>query len=182
MTPPPSHPIRRRLAVIALFFVGLAGLAGLAVVIDRLWRSLGACCTFDLGGLAPVVGGGLALAGLGLVIWSVWVQYTQGHGTPAPLVATRQLVTTGPYVWCRNPMTLGALIFYLGLGFSLGSGFVLALTGLVFTGLLRYIAVHETRELTQRFGEDYRAYCRRTPFLIPRCHLAPPRDIDEDAG
>ena len=182
MTPAPPHPIRRRLAVIALFFAGLAGLAGLEVIIDRLLRGLGAGCTFDLWGLHPVIGAGQALAGLGLVIWSVWVQYSQGRGTPAPLVATRQLVTTGPYAWCRNPMTLGALIFYLGLGFGLGSGLVIALTGIIFTGLLRYIAVHETRELAQRFGEDYRAYCRRTPFVIPRCRLDPPSHIDEHAG
>lgn len=180
MTPAPPHPIGRRLAVVALFFAGLVGLAGLEVVIDRLSRSLRAGCTFDLWGLHPVVGGALALAGLGLVIWSVWVQYSQGRGTPAPLVATRQLVTTGPYALCRNPMTLGALIFYLGLGFSLGSGLVIALTGIIFTGLLRYIAVHETRELTERFGDDYRAYCRRTPFVIPRCRMFPSRHIDKN--
>ncbi len=180
--PPSPIPTHRRVAVIALFFAGLAGLALLAVAIDWLWRDLGGCCSFDLWGFHLLIGAALALAGLALVIWSVGVQYTLGRGTPAPRVATRQLVTTGPYAWSRNPMTLGALILYLGLGIGLGSGFVIALTGIIFAGLLRYIAVHETRELTQRFGEAYRAYCRRTPFLIPWRVATPPRPVDEDTG
>lgn len=180
--PPSPIPTHRRVAVIALFFIGLAGLALLAVAIDWLWRDLGGCCAFGLRGFESLIGGALALAGLALVLWSVRVQYTVGHGTPVPRVATQRLVTTGPYAWSRNPMTLGALILYLGVGIGLGSGFVIALTGIVFTGLLRYIAVHETRELTQRFGEAYRAYCRRTPFLIPWRLSTPPRPVDEDTG
>jgi protein-S-isoprenylcysteine O-methyltransferase Ste14 len=66
-------------------------------------------------------------------------------------------------------MTLGALLFYLGIGVWMGSWAVIILTGLVFSGLLVYIFYHKTDELTERFGEEYQAYKRRTPFLLPRC-------------
>jgi len=38
----------------------------------------------------------------------------------------------------------------------------------IFATLLSYIYHHETEELTQRFGADYRAYKQNTPFLFPR--------------
>ena len=102
----------------------------------------------------------MELVGLALVLGPIGVQYTEEHGIPAPQVATQRPVTTGPYAWSRNPMTLSALIILLGLGMGLGSGFVIASTVVIVTGLLRDIAVHETRELTLRVGEAYRAYRR----------------------
>lgn len=168
MTPLEPHPASRRRRLVAAFFIGLAGLVLLAVGLDGPWRRGLGWGAFDLGGLNQIAGAALALAGLALVIESVKVQYTLGQGTPVPLAATRQLVTAGPYAWTRNPMTLGALDLYLGLGLGLGSGLILGLTALVFTGLLTYIYIHETRELGERFGEAYHAYRRRTPFLIPR--------------
>jgi len=84
-----------------------------------------------------------------------------------PKVATQKLVTNGPYAYSRNPMTLGALLVYLGIGVWMGSGVVIALTVIVFSGLLTFIYVHETRELTERFGNEYLEYRKRTPFLCP---------------
>lgn len=166
---PTAPPAARRRRVIAVFFTGLAGLALLAAAVGWGcdWR-LG-WLPFDWGGLQLVLGAGLGVGGLALVIWSVAVQYTLGQGTPAPAVATRHLVTQGPYACTRNPMTLGALGLYLGIGLGLGAGTVVALTAVVFSLLLTFIYVHETRELTERFGDRYRDYRRRTPFLIPRC-------------
>jgi protein-S-isoprenylcysteine O-methyltransferase Ste14 len=38
---------------------------------------------------------------------------------------------------------------------------------IVFSALLTFIYFHETRELSERFGEEYLAYKKRTPFLLP---------------
>jgi protein-S-isoprenylcysteine O-methyltransferase Ste14 len=125
-----------------------------------------------MGWVTWVVGPALAFGGLALVSWAVYIQYTLGKGTPVPAVATKKLVTQGPYAYSRNPMTLGALILYLGIGFWLGSGVVITLCVVVFIILLRFIYIHETRELAQRFGEPYLEYRERTPFLFPRFHLS----------
>lgn len=149
-----------RKKVIAIFFVGLALLAGVEVGLVWLIER----------GLRGRAGLGLPLAavGTGLVIWSVQTLYVSGLGTPAPMVATQKLVQSGPYRYTRNPMTLGASLFYLGLAVWGGSWLVFGLVWLVFTALLTYIYVHESRELEARFGVEYLEYRRSTPFLIPR--------------
>jgi protein-S-isoprenylcysteine O-methyltransferase Ste14 len=57
---------------------------------------------------------------------------------------------------------------YLGIGIWIESGLVILLTLIFFSGLLRYIKVHETAELAKRFGDAYLEYHKQTPFLIPR--------------
>jgi len=166
MTPPKEHPEKVRRRVIVLFFSGLVLMAVLAVGIGWAFNDLG---RIVIGGLNQVAGPILLLGGIVLVVWSVGIQYTLGKGTPAPKVATQRLVTEGPYAYTRNPMTLGALLMYLGIGVWMGSGVVIFLTVVVFSVLLVYIYHHETDELTGRFGEEYRDYKRRTPFLLPRC-------------
>jgi protein-S-isoprenylcysteine O-methyltransferase Ste14 len=113
-----------------------------------------------LGFLAVAIGGFL-------VSWSVWIQYTEGKGTPAPMAQTKQLIVDGPYTFTRNPMTLGAAIFYLGIAIWLGSSVAIGLILLVFTILLTYIYFYETKQLSLRFGKDYLEYKHKTPFLIP---------------
>ena len=123
-----------------------------------------------LGWVNPALGTTMAVGGIALVIWSVTIQYTLGKGTPAPKVTTQRLVTQGPYAYTRNPMTLGALLMYLGIGVWMGSGVVILLTMIVFSTLLVYIYKHETLELTERFGQVYTEYKKKTPFLWPRFH------------
>jgi protein-S-isoprenylcysteine O-methyltransferase Ste14 len=163
---PKGHPENLRRRVIALFFSGLSLMAVFAV-----W--LGWACAdwerFNLGWLNQTLGPVLIVGGVALVVWSVHVQYVIGKGTPAPKVATRELVTQGPYAYSRNPMTLGALLLYLGIGVWMGSSGVVILTVIAFSGLLTFIYVHETRELAERFGDTYLEYRKRTPFLLPHC-------------
>jgi len=166
MTPPKEHLEKIRRRVIVLFFSGLLLMAVLAVGIGWAFNDLGRN-GFDR--LNPVIGPILLLGGIILVAWSVGIQYTLGKGTPAPRVATQKRVTEGPYAYTRNPMTLGALLIYLGIGVWMGSGVVIILTVVVFSVLLFYIYHHETDELAGRFGDEYRDYKKRTPFLLPRC-------------
>lgn len=157
-----SETLRRK--VIVLFFLGLLLMAITAIGIGWICGDWG---RFHLGGLSQVSGGVMTVGGISLVAWSVFVQYTLGKGTPAPKVATQRLVTQGPYAYTRNPMTLGALLIYLGIGIWMGSGVVILLTLIVFSTLLIYIYNHETLELTHRFGEEYLLYKKQTPFLWP---------------
>jgi protein-S-isoprenylcysteine O-methyltransferase Ste14 len=107
--------------------------------------------------------------GLGTVAWSAATFWSRGEGTPAPPAAPRRLVTGGPFRYCRNPIQLGATLYYFGIGClaeSFGAGLVmLALTSVFGTAWHRLV---EEKELRMRFGEEYETYRRNTPYIIPR--------------
>ncbi len=115
-----------------------------------------------------IAGGLMILAGWLLGIWSNYLQFTLGRGTPVPVMATQKLIIRPPYAYCRNPMALGAIIAYSGVSVVMGSlgAALLVLLGAV--ALLTYIKVVEEQEMVARFGEEYLAYRRQVPFLIPR--------------
>jgi protein-S-isoprenylcysteine O-methyltransferase Ste14 len=101
-------------------------------------------------------------------IWSIYIQFTLGRGTPVPLMATQKLIIRPPYSYSRNPMALGAIVMYLGVAILFGSmgAVVIELLG---TGiLLTYIKRIEEKEMEIRFGQEYLNYKKQTPFLIPR--------------
>jgi protein-S-isoprenylcysteine O-methyltransferase Ste14 len=164
MDPTTEHPVSLKRKVIALFFSGLVFMVCVAIGTARIFADWG---NFRFGWLNQTLGFGLTLGGGALLLGSVYYQYNLGRGTPVPKVATQRLVTKGPYAYTRNPMTLGALLLYVGIGVWMGSGALVILTLIVFSALLTYIYLHETRELSERFGDEYRLYQTQTPFLIP---------------
>jgi len=115
-----------------------------------------------------IVGAGLALPGWIFGFWSIYSQFTRGRGTPVPLMATQKLIVEPPYTYCRNPMVLGTLGAYMGAAFlfQTAGGAIVVTVGTAV--LLIYVKVVEEKEMVLRFGDEYLAYKRRTPFLIPR--------------
>jgi len=172
------QPDRKEVAVtreriIGAFFMGLLLMLGLELGLIYAFGQIAGAPTLDLGwgnSTAGVLG---ILIGAYLVLWSVSIQYTLGQGTPSPRAATQNLIATGPYAFTRNPMTLGAACFYLGIAVWSGSIPVMILVLLIFAGLLTFIYFHETKELTARFGADYLEYKRKTPFLLPKLRRLP---------
>lgn len=76
------------------------------------------------------------------------------------------LVTSGPYAVVRHPQYLG---IFLGLaGFTLLGARPIAVIALI-TSVCTYLAlmIHEENENNRQFGEAYRAYRDRVPFIIP---------------
>ncbi len=123
---------------------------------------------FYYGLINPVIGLLFIVIGWLFANWTVKVQFSLGRGTPIPLMATQKLIIKRPYNYCRNPMTLGTTLFYLGVAIWLGSLSAIGL-GLVYpVGILIYIKLIEEKELEERFGSEYLEYKKRTPFLIPR--------------
>lgn len=123
---------------------------------------------FVFGLINSVVSLILMVAGWLFANWTVKVQFSVGHGTPIPLMATQKLIVRAPYTYCRNPMTLGTALFYLGVGIGLGSLSAVGLSLVYPAGILIYIKLIEEKELEERFGSQYLDYKRKTPFLIPR--------------
>jgi protein-S-isoprenylcysteine O-methyltransferase Ste14 len=158
-----------RIAVMVLAGLVFLGLLPFVVagIGPRLDRRLG-LPSLKLGRVGRTVGGLLVVVGFSLGFWSNIAQLTRGRGTPLPVIPTRELLTDGPYRYCRNPMTLGAIVAYLGIGIAAGT---VAGTALVlgFAGsLLVYLKRLEEGELAERFGEAYLAYKRDVPFFILR--------------
>jgi protein-S-isoprenylcysteine O-methyltransferase Ste14 len=157
---------RARLTAMAceslIFVFGIpACLVGIASTGGERWR-------FELSPPLMAVSLALAALGLSLGLWTVWVQFRYARGTPVPGMATKRLLTAGPYSLCRNPMALGTFVFYFGIATAISSlGAVLAVA--VFTiALLAYIKLIEEKEVSFRFGDEYVRYRQSTPFIIPR--------------
>jgi len=81
------------------------------------------------------------------------------------MMPTRRLVVEGPYNYCRNPMTLGVIIFYFGIDFLIGSLSSFGLTVLFMALILAYIKLVEEKELGARFGQEYIEYKRKSSIL-----------------
>jgi len=85
---------------------------------------------------------------------------------------TKKVVDSGVYAVTRNPMSLGYYLLALAIAFVSGS--TLATIAVLFTLIpahLFYLKFFEEVELELRFGESYREYKRKVPFLIPMCCL-----------
>ena len=90
-----------------------------------------------------------------------------GSGTAAFLL-TQRIVSESVYQRTRNPMSLGYYFACVGVGLLAGS------TALTLGALLIIIPVHvfnlkyfEEVELDHRYGQTYRDYKQRVPFLMP---------------
>ena len=164
-----EHRSSTRTAVILLLgpvFLGLLP-ALVAAAGPRLDRKLGRQ-PIRAGSAGRLLGWSMAVAGFSLGVWSVEAQVDRGRGTPLPVMPTQELLTDGPFRHCRNPMTLGAILAYLGIaitaGTTAGIGVVLASGAF----LVAYLKRVEEPELAERFGEPYLTYKRTTPFIVPR--------------
>jgi len=123
--------------------------------------------TTELAGIGVVVG----IIGLLLSLWAVIVQITIGKGTPVPLLGPQKLIVTGPYRFCRNPMTLGLTMYYTGAGIIINHGIAAALLLAVVLFHILYDAFFEEKELVRKFGNDYIHYKTTTPFILPKIRL-----------
>ena len=169
-----EHSERRR--ILALLPAGLVFLILLPYVILVLGPNLDARLGmqgFYVGVINIILGGVMMIVGGFFALWSIYAQMTRGRGTPLPLMPTQELLIRGPFAYCRNPMTLGTILAYLGLGIMAGTvcgcAIVLTLAAL----LLFYLKRFEERELAERFGDPYLRYKQQVPFIIPRLPKKP---------
>jgi len=109
----------------------------------------------------------LVIPGLYLLAISNKLLRALGSGANA-FRLTKHIVEKDIYNYTRNPMSLGYYLFSLGVGFISGSTL---LTLYVLLGLipahLFFLKFFEELELELRFGESYKEYKQKTPFLIP---------------
>jgi protein-S-isoprenylcysteine O-methyltransferase Ste14 len=115
-----------------------------------------------------LAGAALAACGLTLVVVTIRHFATTGRGTLAPWDPPRRLVVQGIYRHVRNPMITGVILILLGEVIAVRSR-AIAQWALLFAAInATYIPLLEEPMLENRFGEDYREYCRHVPRWIPR--------------
>ncbi|MDP2698692.1 isoprenylcysteine carboxylmethyltransferase family protein [Thalassospira sp.] len=78
-----------------------------------------------------------------------------------------ELVTTGPYSICRNPLYMFSFIGAFGAGAQSGSILIACACLLVCVGVFRPVVLLEEKVLMQTFGRAYRVYCNTVPRFRP---------------
>ncbi len=103
-----------------------------------------------------------ALILIGLALAAAGIRNFSRAATPVPTYKpTRALVTTGIHGWSRNPIYLGMLLVYAGIGIAVRSPWILVLA-LPLALTLRYrVVAREEAYLERRFGNAYREYKAR---------------------
>ncbi len=102
------------------------------------------------------------LLGLGLRMWATLFIGRR---------KSKQLVTEGPYSFCRNPLYLGTLLIMAGAGLCLENPVMLAAALLVAVPAHVLAAKAEEQYLEEVFGQAYRDYRQRVPRFWPRLRL-----------
>ena len=104
-----------------------------------------------------LVGALVSLFGLSLRAWAA------GH-----IRKNDALAISGPYAYTRNPLYLGS--FFLGLGFTIGSGrWVLGLLfAALFLGIYLPVMRVESRTMARLFSDSYEPYAAAVPLFFPR--------------
>ncbi len=80
------------------------------------------------------------------------------------------LIISGPYAYVRNPLYLGNVIIYFGLGIMSNAVFpYLQIIALIYFFFQYYEIVKvEENFLMQKFGDDYKDYCQKVNRFIPK--------------
>ena len=121
--------------------------------------ALGAWATSSKTPVSMAVGAAFLIPGVLLALAAV---RTLGH--------PQAVVSQGPYRWVRHPYLLAVLLLLVGMIVALRAWPAIVLL-LPTARLTVQRARREEHNLRLRYPEEYEAYSRRVPFLLP---LAPP--------
>jgi protein-S-isoprenylcysteine O-methyltransferase Ste14 len=142
---------------IAIFYPGLSRLDPLVGLEPLPWRPF-----FLIAGIL------LAIPGLYLLAASNKSLRALGSGANA-FRLTKRIVENDVYTSTRNPMSLGYYLLCLAIAFVSGSSLLtLAVLLGVIPAHLLFLKYFEEKELELRFGDAYREYRSKVPFLIPK--------------
>ena len=111
---------------------------------------------------------GVALM-IGSAAWLMWMYRTLGSNITDTVVTRREahFVRTGPYQFVRNPMYVGLLALFVGVGIAVGNWLLPLMGGVIFT-LLAIRTRTEERYLLERFPDQYGQYMREVGRFWPK--------------
>ncbi|HVG16182.1 MAG TPA: isoprenylcysteine carboxylmethyltransferase family protein [Chitinophagaceae bacterium] len=82
-------------------------------------------------------------------------------------VYAEELVTTGIFKHCRNPLYVGNILMLVGVGILSNSLIYMAIFIPAFLFIYQAIVLAEENFLRQKFGEQFVAYCTRVNRWVP---------------
>ncbi len=118
--------------------------------------------------LSLVVGLCLALAGEAIRFWGVAVAGTETR-TTGPVGGTH-LFIDGPFAYVRNPLYVGNMMMYVGVGIMSNAlmPYLVILAYGFFVVQYTMIVTKEEEYLQRAFGKEYERYVQNVPRFIPR--------------
>ncbi len=110
----------------------------------------------------------IALTGELIRLWGVSWAGSETRTTGG--VGGTYLIVSGPFAHLRNPLYLGNILMYTGLGIMSFALFPwLQIAGFLFFSFQYYMIVQaEEKYLEETFGEEFKAYKTSVPRFIPR--------------
>ena len=118
--------------------------------------------------LTLLIGFAVALIGELIRFWGVSWAGSETRTTGG--VGGTFLIISGPFAYVRNPLYVGNILLYLGLGIMSFALFpYLQIVAIIFFLIQYYFIVSEEEKyLLEKFKDDYRDYCKNVPAFFPR--------------
>jgi len=166
------HPLADILRRIGLLGTYMSIFGFYAIGMFSIWLARDHILVVDLGYSAPLSALAIVLLLVSIYIRVSWRRVLR----PASILGlpefsgrhkTDDLVTKGIYSHIRHPR-------YIEIGFTLwaaalfSNNLAVYLVGLAYIPLIYLVVILEERELRNRFGIEYDAYCSRVPRFIPK--------------
>ena len=148
-----------------LAFLALPGLVAFAVPLLIAWPRVrsGSFNPFAVILLVP---------GITLLIWCVRDFLVTGKGTLAPWDPPRNLVSSGPYRYSRNPMYVGVTLILWGWAIAFGSWALVLYALVVMVAFHLRVLLHEEPFLARTHGRRWDDYRSRVPRWMFRSRRA----------
>ncbi len=114
------------------------------------------------------VGFAILLLGECIRFWGVSIAGSETRTTGR--VGGTYLITNGPFAYVRNPLYLGNMLMYSGIGIMSMALFPWLLLAAIVWFYIQYylIVTNEEEYLRDRFGAEYAEYCRNVRRFAPR--------------
>ena len=116
----------------------------------------------------PVLDGMLNAVGMGLILFGFLFRISARGYKEENTSNGNALVKDGPYAVIRNPMYFGTFIIGAGVVVMLLEPWFFFLFAAVFFMIYIPQMKKEERVLSERFGQEYKDYCKLTPKYFPR--------------
>ena len=125
--------------------------------------------------LTLLIGFAVALIGELIRFWGVSWAGSETRTTVG--VGGTFLIISGPFAYVRNPLYVGNILLYLGLGIMSFSLFpYLQIIAIIFFLIQYYFIVSEEEKyLLEKFKDDYKDYCKNVRAFFPR--LSPYKNL-----
>lgn len=113
-----------------------------------------------------VIGALIALVGEAIRFWGVGHASSETRVTGT--VGGSRLVVSGPFAYVRNPLYVGNILMYTGLGVMANVPWLIVATLVWFIFQYTMIVSREEEYLASAFGDDYASYRANVHRFIPR--------------